>query len=175
MTVASMAPATCFGQNEFNVDKWHIRMDGLQYVTQFLDFGQIKNANPDAIFIVVNMSVRNDADKGEAFFPQTILKLLVNGKEIDCADLESNLENIEPTLTVNRRGYFEVPKAFLNSQMVIRFQDGWLGKPYELAINQAKTSSVPTANLEEVLHSADPQIDKAFSTIAACLESFACW
>jgi hypothetical protein len=71
--------------------------------------------------------VKNNEDKGAYFIPQNTLKVIVAGKEIDCADLEgtgeSYTDNLEPTLSGHRRGYFEVPKALLTNPFVIRFSE----------------------------------------------------
>src|SRR6516165_4095037 len=83
LTVKSFAQTT-----EFELDNWRIRVNSIQYETQVRGtFGIVKNANPDAIFVIVDLTVRNDENRGDAFYPQVWLKLLVAEKEIDGEDL----------------------------------------------------------------------------------------
>jgi hypothetical protein len=116
--------------SEFELNDWRIRVDTLQYADSF----GILRPNPDATFLVISLTVRNDRNTGETFIPQNWLKLIVAGKEFDCADLGVYLENIEPTLVKNRQAYFELPIALLNQPMSLQFKRNWFGEVYNLPI-----------------------------------------
>jgi hypothetical protein len=59
------------------------------------------------VFVVLDLTVKNNEDKGASFVPQNMLKLVVGCKEIYCADLEgtgeSYTDNLEPTLSGHRK------------------------------------------------------------------------
>jgi hypothetical protein len=64
-------------------------------------------------------------------------------------DYTSN-KTLAPTLSSQRKGYFEVPKALLTNPFVIRFSEAW-EKSRDLTVNVASKSSVDrnSANKEE--------------------------
>ena len=136
---ASLTPA----ETEFLWNGLGIRVNKVEFADSIQDhWGDTKNADPEAVFVVLDLTVRNNRDKGYGFVPQNSLKLVVGDKEIDCADLGgiSYVDNIEPTLSAHRKGYFEVPKAILTNPFVIRFSEFW-EKGHDLAINVAAKPS----------------------------------
>jgi hypothetical protein len=141
-------PLTAFltpAETDFSWNGWDIKVNQVQFADSLYRWANSKTADSEAVFVILDLTVRNTKDKGTTFIPQNEMKIVAAGKEIDCADLESRgdwyLNNIEPTLSGHRRGYFEVPKALLTNPIRIRFSE-FLEKSHDLAVNVAAKPSV---------------------------------
>jgi hypothetical protein len=148
--IASLTPT----ETHFSWNGWGIKVNQLQFADSIETRWRDKTADREAVFVVLDLTVQNNKDKGVSFIPQNMLKVVVGGKEIDCADLENKeesfVDNLEPTLSSHRKGYFEVPKALLTNPFVIRFSQVWEDS-HDLTVHVASRSSVQKnfANKEE--------------------------
>ena len=94
----------------------------------------------------------NIGHKGSTFIPQNALKIVVGDNEFDAADLDGNGEsyvsNIEPTLSRDRKCYFELPLGVVKDSFIIRFA-GFLTEAKDITISISTPTATPESQVAQ--------------------------
>jgi YARHG domain len=122
---------------EIQWEGWNIKINGL-FFTNLIDQGYTKKtAQNDSVFVYLDLTVKNNNNRGVNFIPQNCLKIIIGDDSFDaedCGEETSNdLENIQPTLTRKRACYFELPTALVQDSFALRLS-GFLSDQYDIQV-----------------------------------------
>jgi hypothetical protein len=140
------------GPHDLEWTNWQIKINHLEFTNYVTRYTGEQKAAADSIFVYMEMTVTNIGHKGNTFVPQNTLKIVKGGNEFDAADLdgvsESYVSNVEPTLSRERKCYFELPLGVVKDSFIIRFS-GFLTETKDIKISISTPDPTPESQVAQ--------------------------